>query len=88
MTRWHNTGGKRSGFYADVAGRRLFVEQTVRSHCAHGIVGTEYQASIAGVRIGEFPSLDAAQNAAIAATQTKTAPQLAPRGRDGVSLDY
>jgi hypothetical protein len=88
---WTKIEACRASFYADCAGRRLLVRQTVRSHCAFGKIGLEYQASIGGVRIGEFPSVDLAQAAAIARAQTKTAPRNM-RGRDvvgvGLSLDY
>lgn len=74
---WHRANaGRRPAMYADVNGHRLFVQQTVRSYCARGMVGTEYQATIGGVRIAEYPSLVSAQ----AAAETKTAPLGTPAG--------
>lgn len=68
---WHEVANaRRPAFYADVAGKRLYVEQTVRSHRAHGVVGSEYQVSVNGVRRGEFDSRAAAQRAAVLAAQT------------------
>lgn len=67
--------GRRPAMYADVNGHRLFVQQTVRSHCARGLVGSEYQAMIGGIRVAEYSSLALAQCAAVDAAQTKTAPQ-------------
>lgn len=67
--------GKRPALYANVNGHRLFVQQTVRSYCARGLVGTEYQAMVGGKRIAEYPSLALAQAAAVEAAQTKMAPQ-------------
>lgn len=46
---------RRPSYYAtDPAGRRLYVEQTVRSECASGLIGSEFQISIGGVRQGEI----------------------------------
>lgn len=67
--------GRRRAVYADLNGHRLFVQQTVRSYCARGLIGTEYQAMIGGIRIAEYPSLPLAQGAAVEVAQTKTAPQ-------------
>lgn len=89
-TQWRDARGGRPAYYADVAGKRVFVELTVRSHRAHGIVGSEYQANVNGVRLGEFKSLGAAQNAAVEAAQTKTPPRREPQGREniGPGFDY
>lgn len=85
---WQQATVKRIAHYADVADRHLYVEQTVRSFCAHGLVGHEYQASVDGVRLGEFPSLLEAQIAAVYAAETKTASQDDPRGRVDFGFDY
>jgi|GEM_PF-4147089 len=68
--------GRRPAFYCDVGEHRLFVQQSVRSHCARGLVGHEYQLSHNGVRQGEFTSLRAAQLAGELMAQTKTAPRV------------
>jgi len=52
---------RRETHYADNNGYRLHVEQTVRSHRAHGLVGQEFQASIGGIRVGDFATLALAQ---------------------------
>ncbi len=88
MPTWRDAPGRRRAYFADVAGRRLFVEQTVRSHRAHGIVGSEYQTSVDGVRLGEFNTLGDAENAALDAVETKTPPRREPQGRVGVAFDY
>lgn len=87
---WQEVTVKRSAYCADVGGRRLHVEQTVRSHCAHGLVGNEFQACVDGVRLGEYPSLAEAQDAAVCAAETKTASQDDPRGRviGDLGFDY
>lgn len=84
---WTEATVRRPAYFADVAGRRLHVEQTLRSHCAHGIVGNEFQACVDGVRLGEFETLEDAQAAAVHAAETKTASQDDPRGR-GFGYDY
>lgn len=88
--RWHDARAGRPAYFADVAGHRAFVELTVRSHRAHGLVGSEYQASLDGVRLGEFDTLAGAQGAAIGAAQTKTPPRREPQGREniGTQFDY
>jgi len=86
--RWHDARAGRPAYYADVVGHRAFVEMTVRSHRAHGLVGSEYQASLDGVRLGEFDTLDRAQRAAIDAAQTKTPTRREPRGRDSVGTQF
>jgi hypothetical protein len=46
---------RRPTFYAtDPNGRRFYIEQTVRSEHASGMVGSEYQLSISGIRQGEI----------------------------------
>lgn len=87
IVQWQEATVKRTAYFADVNGRRLHVEQTVRSFCAHGIVDHEYQACVGGVRIGEFPSLVEAQEAAERAAETKTAPQ-DDRGAGCYGFDY
>jgi hypothetical protein len=86
---WHTaTDNRRPAQYADAFGARLFVQMTVRSFCAQGMIGEEYQASVGGVRIGEFDSIDAAKNAAIRAAEMKTAPPREPQGREDDGLGY
>ena len=80
---------RRPSFTPTWRGSVLFVKQTARSHCASGFVGTEFQAAINGVRIGEFNSREDAQRPALDAAQTKTPPRREPQGRElGSSFDY
>jgi hypothetical protein len=51
---WERAPTRRMAYCADVEADRLFVQQTVRSVRAHGLIGEEYQGFIAGVRVGEF----------------------------------
>lgn len=64
-----NQAAKRPAYYADHNGRRLYVQITARSRHAYMNVKQQFQASIDGVRIGEFDSLDLAKAAAIARSQ-------------------
>lgn len=66
---WHRAPTHREAYYAIRGKRRLYVEQTVRAvHCA-GRFGREFQATIDGVRLGEYDGLLAAQTAAAQAVK-------------------
>jgi hypothetical protein len=72
MINWQRAPTRRVGFYADHLGRRLFVEQTVRSMRAHGLVGDEFAGFVGGIRVGEFKTLDRAQRETITAAHRKS----------------
>lgn len=86
---WREAPSRRPAIYADAEGCRVFVEQTVRSHCAHPMIGTEFQVSVAGVRLGEYPSAETAALAGVCAARNKKGPAVA-RGAsdDGLVFDY
>lgn len=89
IARWQDARAGRPAYFADVGPHRAFVQQTVRSHRAHGLIGSEYQASLDGVRLGEFETLEDAQRAAVDAAETKTPPRREPQGREvGAGFDY
>lgn len=69
--RWQRSTSRRFAVSAIAYGRCCHVEQTVRSERAHGVIGQEFQASVSGVRLGEFETVEAAQRAAIAAAKKK-----------------
>ena len=82
MIEWHIAPTRRQAFYADSNGPRLFVEQTVRSERAHGLVGTEFQAWVSGIRVGDYRSLDEAQTAAVFNSRPTQARRTIPCARD------
>lgn len=65
---WQRAPSRRTAFFADHDGLRLFIEQTTRSVHAHGIVGDEFQGSVSGIRVGEFRTLDVAKDETIRAS--------------------
>lgn len=65
MIVWRHAPTRRAAWYADHAGARLFVQETVRSDRAHAMLGgREYAAHVSGLRVGEFAGVDLAKDAA------------------------
>jgi hypothetical protein len=83
---WAPAPTRRVAFFADAAGDRLFVQQSVRSVRAHGLIGEEFQSFVNGVRVGDFLSADAAKAGALAAANKKG--PAGDAGPVGVSFDY
>lgn len=60
MLEWHRAPTHRPAYFADMHGRRLFVQQTRRTMNVPGLA-REFEGMMGGIRVADYPSLEKAK---------------------------